>query len=181
MTQTQYLNGGTLYWRVAAVDADRNQGDFSPAQKIGFASKMRLQLVGFPIARRWSRVTVKVTDFTNKPVGGAAVRGFEPFFGARSFGARFADRFEGGARGLVGGGERGFAFRQAIGGGAAAGRGRLDFTDQRLPLSGEFLRRLVELGALGRCLFGALTDGFDLCCSLVLALAPFGAFADDRL
>ena len=29
--------------------------------------------------------------------------------------------------------------------------------------------------------FGALADGFDLCGGLVLALAPFGAFADDRL
>jgi hypothetical protein len=74
MTQTQYLNGGTLYWRVAAVDANRNQGDFSPAQKIGFASKMRLQLVGFPVAGRWSTVKVKVSDFANKPVGGAAIR-----------------------------------------------------------------------------------------------------------
>ncbi len=74
MTATQYLNGGTLYWRVAAVDADRNQGDFSPAQKIGFASKMRVTLSGFPIAGRWSKVTVKVADFTNKPVGGAAIR-----------------------------------------------------------------------------------------------------------
>jgi hypothetical protein len=74
MTQTQYLNGGTLYWRVAAVDADRNQGDYSPAQKVGFASKMRVQLVGFPLAGRWSKVTVKVTNFTNQPVGGAAIR-----------------------------------------------------------------------------------------------------------
>ena len=111
------------------------------------------------------------------PAGGAVAA----FFGAGGFRARFADRFECSARGLVGGGERGFAFRQAIGGGAAAGRGCLDFADQRLPLGGEFLRRLVELGALGRCLFGALTDGLDLCCGLVLALAPFGAFADDRL
>jgi len=74
MTQMQYLNGGTLYWRVAAVDADRNEGDFSPAQKIGFASKMSVQLVGFPLAGRWSKVTVKVMSLANTPVGGAAVR-----------------------------------------------------------------------------------------------------------
>lgn len=74
MTQMQFLNGGTLYWRVAAVDADRNEGDFSPAQKIGFASKMSVQLIGFPLAGRWSKVTVKVMNLTNTPVGGAAVR-----------------------------------------------------------------------------------------------------------
>jgi hypothetical protein len=73
MTQMQYLNGGTLWWRVAAIDADRNEGDFSPAQKIGFASKMRVTLLGVPLARRWSTIKVQVNDFTSKPVGGAAI------------------------------------------------------------------------------------------------------------
>ena len=30
LSQRDVLDGGTLYWRVAAVDADANVGDFSP-------------------------------------------------------------------------------------------------------------------------------------------------------
>ena len=97
------------------------------------------------------------------------------------FGARFADRFERGARGLVGGGKSGFALRQAVGGGAAAGGRRLDLADQRLALGGEFLRRLIELGPLGLCLLRALADGFDLRRGVVFAFVPFGTFARDRL
>ena len=40
LTQPVYTTGGTLYWRVAAVDAERNQGDYSPAQKIGLAKQI---------------------------------------------------------------------------------------------------------------------------------------------
>jgi hypothetical protein len=74
LTQPAYTNGGTLYWRVAAVDADRNQGDYSPAQKIGFAKKMRVYLTRFPMRGRKSAVVVNVVDMTSKPVAGAAVR-----------------------------------------------------------------------------------------------------------
>jgi hypothetical protein len=74
LTQPAYTNGGTLYWRVAAIDADRNQGDSSPAQKIGFAKQMRVSLTRFPVRGRKSAVVVKVVDSANKPVAGAAVR-----------------------------------------------------------------------------------------------------------
>ena len=74
LTAPAYTNGGTLYWRVAAVDADRNQGDYSPAQKIGFNKKMRVYLTRFPMRGRKSAVSVKVVDSANKPVAGAAVR-----------------------------------------------------------------------------------------------------------
>jgi hypothetical protein len=73
MTTPVYTNGGTLYWRVAAVDADRNQGDFSPAQKVGLVSHMRVTLLGFPARGRVSKVVVSVVDATSKPVGGARV------------------------------------------------------------------------------------------------------------
>jgi hypothetical protein len=74
LTQPMYLNGGTLYWHVAAIDAERNIGDYSPAQKIGLAARMRVSLTRFPLRGRRSTVTVKVVDMANKPVGGAAVR-----------------------------------------------------------------------------------------------------------
>jgi hypothetical protein len=73
LTQPIYLDGGTLYWRVAALDADRNIGDFSPAQKIGLAARMRVSLMRFPIRGRRSAVTAKVVDLKNKPVGGVRV------------------------------------------------------------------------------------------------------------
>jgi hypothetical protein len=74
LTQPMYLDGGTLYWRVAAVDADRNIGDFSPVQKIGLAARMRLALLRYPTRGRRSTVTVKVVNAANRPVPGAAVR-----------------------------------------------------------------------------------------------------------
>jgi hypothetical protein len=73
LTQPLYLDGGTLYWRAAAVDQDRNLGDFSPAQKIGLAARMRVSLTAFPVRGRRSRVSAKVVDAKNRPVGGARV------------------------------------------------------------------------------------------------------------
>ena len=59
---------------MAAIDANGNQGDYSPATKIGFAKKMRVSLTSFPVRGRKASVTVKVVDSANKPVAGAAVR-----------------------------------------------------------------------------------------------------------
>ena len=74
LTLPVYTTGGTLYWRVAAIDAERNQGDYSPAQKIGLAKKMRVYVTRFPVRGRKSAASVKVVDMANKPVAGAAVR-----------------------------------------------------------------------------------------------------------
>jgi hypothetical protein len=73
LTQPLYLDGGTLYWRVAAVDADRNVGDFSPVQKIGLAARMRVSLLRFPMRGRKATVTARVLDAKSKPVGGVRV------------------------------------------------------------------------------------------------------------
>jgi hypothetical protein len=73
LTQPLYLDGGTLYWRVAAVDADRNIGDFSPVQKIGLAARMRVWLMRVPVRGRKSTVTAKVADAKGKPIGGVRV------------------------------------------------------------------------------------------------------------
>ena len=74
LTQPMYLDGGTLFWRVAAVDADRNIGDFSPVQKIGLAARMRISILRYPMRGRRSTVSVKIVNATNSPVGGVAVR-----------------------------------------------------------------------------------------------------------
>ncbi len=74
LTQPGYLDGGTLYWRVAAIDAERNVGDYSPAQKIGLAARMRVVLHKYPIRGRRSVAAVKVVDAANRPVRTVAVR-----------------------------------------------------------------------------------------------------------
>ena len=50
--------------------------------------------------------------------------------------------------------------------------GVVDFSDQRLALPGEFLRRVGEFGPFAGCRLGALRDGGDLCRSVVIALVP---------
>jgi len=70
MTQYGYQAGGLLYWRVAAVDADRNQGDWTRKQQIRLQPRMRLSVLG--TARRGARS--KLIVWAGTPVG-EALRG----------------------------------------------------------------------------------------------------------
>jgi hypothetical protein len=45
LTHTLYLAGGTFWWRVAAMDEDRNQGDFSAAQRFDLPKAVGGQIV----------------------------------------------------------------------------------------------------------------------------------------
>jgi Carboxypeptidase regulatory-like domain len=74
LTHPFYQNGGTLYWRVAAMDDMRNLGEFAPAQRIDIAQRLRLASTGSPRRRRWTRVTVVVTDPNRRAVAAATVR-----------------------------------------------------------------------------------------------------------
>jgi hypothetical protein len=74
MTQSSYAAGGTLYWRVAAVDEDRNQGDWSPAQTISLQPRMRLSASGTAKRGRRSRITVRVATYSGKPLARVVVR-----------------------------------------------------------------------------------------------------------
>ena len=74
MTQTGYNAGGTLYWRVAVVDEDRNQGDWSQVQTIVLKPRMRITVSGLPKHGRKSRVTVRVATFTGTPLAKVAIR-----------------------------------------------------------------------------------------------------------
>ena len=69
-----YVNGGTLFWRVAAMDENRNVGEFAPPQKFNLAQRLRMAATGQPRRRRWTRVTVSVTDPARRPVRYATVR-----------------------------------------------------------------------------------------------------------
>ena len=74
MTQSSYNAGGSLYWRVAAVDEDRNQGDWSPMQTISLQPRLRLSVSGLARRGRKSRLTVRVLTYTGKPLARVVVR-----------------------------------------------------------------------------------------------------------
>ena len=74
MTQYGYQSGGTLYWRVAGVDEDRNQGDWSTAQQINLLPRMRMAVIGGARHKKKTRVTIKVSTTTGSWVGGVRVR-----------------------------------------------------------------------------------------------------------
>jgi hypothetical protein len=73
LTQSDYVNGGRLYWRVAAIDADGNLGDFTAPQEFGIAQALRVRAFGSPIKGR--RTTITVTASSGRgAVAGARIR-----------------------------------------------------------------------------------------------------------
>jgi len=74
MTQYGYTAGGTLYWRVAGVDEDRNQGDWSQMQVIRLLPKLRLTVVGSPRRRHASTVRAYVVDGRGQRLSRVLVR-----------------------------------------------------------------------------------------------------------
>jgi hypothetical protein len=74
LTKPQYESGGILYWRVAAVDEERNVGAFTQIQQVRLAERMRLTVAPNPRRGRWSRVVVTVKNAAGTPVRGATVR-----------------------------------------------------------------------------------------------------------
>lgn len=81
-----YGDGGTYYWRVAMVDADSNQGDWTPVHNFTLpalsgggttttAKKFRISATGYPVKNRYKYVTIYVKNAsTLAAVGGASVR-----------------------------------------------------------------------------------------------------------
>jgi len=74
MTSYAYAAGGILYWRVAGVDEDRNQGDWSQAQTIRLLPKMRMTTTGSARRKRKSRVNIYVVDGRGQRLAGVRVR-----------------------------------------------------------------------------------------------------------
>jgi hypothetical protein len=74
MNLTSYAAGGTLYWRVAAADEDRNQGDWTQIQQIRLQPRLRLTVSGFPRRKRTGTVSARVLDGRGRPLVGALVR-----------------------------------------------------------------------------------------------------------
>jgi hypothetical protein len=74
MTHPFYQLGGSLYWRVAAMDKAMNLGDWTAAQRIDIARRLQVAVNRPALRRRWTRMTVTVSDSTKKVVPGAVVR-----------------------------------------------------------------------------------------------------------
>jgi hypothetical protein len=74
LLRPQYETGGTLYWRVAGVDEERNVGAFTQIQQIRLAERMRLSVNSRPVRGRLSRVVVTLKSAAGEPVRGATVR-----------------------------------------------------------------------------------------------------------
>jgi hypothetical protein len=74
MTHPFYANGGTFYWRVAGRDKGLNLGDWSQAHKIDIAQRLRVAVNRPAMRKRWNRITVTVSDPSNRRVAKALVR-----------------------------------------------------------------------------------------------------------
>jgi hypothetical protein len=74
MTQSGYSAGGDLYWRVAVLDEDRNQGDWSQTGQIRMLPRLRLSVSGTAKHRKRSRFSIRVTKFAGGALAKAAVR-----------------------------------------------------------------------------------------------------------
>jgi hypothetical protein len=74
MSSYGYSSSSTLYWHVAAVDEDRNQGDWSQAQTIRLQPRLKVQVTGIARPKRMSTVRVSVMNAQGKRLGGAKVK-----------------------------------------------------------------------------------------------------------
>jgi hypothetical protein len=74
MTQAAYIARTPLFWRVAGMDEGNNIGDYTPAQRIGAAKRMRLAARGRTVRRRSTAVSITVRALPGGPLSGVTVR-----------------------------------------------------------------------------------------------------------
>jgi hypothetical protein len=74
LTSTGYTDGGKLLWRVAAIDAEGNQGDWSAPAKLTLAKALKVGGDVAPAMGKAQLVTITVTTVKGAPVKGVAVR-----------------------------------------------------------------------------------------------------------
>jgi hypothetical protein len=74
MTQFSYGTGGPFYWRVAGVDEDRNQGDWTQVQQIRLQPRLRVTVAGAARRKHLSTVVVSVYDGKGHRLSGVRVR-----------------------------------------------------------------------------------------------------------
>jgi hypothetical protein len=74
MTDSAWGSGKPMYWRVAGVDEDGNQGDFSPGQTVSLLPKLRLVVSGSLKRNRKRRVSVHATGVDGSSLAGVTIR-----------------------------------------------------------------------------------------------------------
>jgi hypothetical protein len=74
MSSYGYSGSTFLYWRVAAVDEDRNQGDWTQTQTIRLQPRLRVQVTGLARHKRMGTVRVSVMNAQGKRLAGAKVK-----------------------------------------------------------------------------------------------------------
>ncbi|HEV3477888.1 MAG TPA: hypothetical protein VG144_00405 [Gaiellaceae bacterium] len=113
LTQPAYMQGGTFWWKVAAMDEDLNLGDYTRAHSFSLAKgpdavrvtqKLRLRAKGRLKRRKTRRLVVTVTAGA-RPLAGARVRlfgvGLKTKWKASGRGGRVVFRVRPKARGFV--------------------------------------------------------------------------------
>jgi hypothetical protein len=74
LTQQDFVDGGTMYWRVAAIDPDGNTGAYTKGKKFVLLARLQVQISNQPPHGVRGPVTVTVLNAQGKPVKGAAVK-----------------------------------------------------------------------------------------------------------
>jgi hypothetical protein len=86
LSSSAYTSGGTFYWRVAMIDADNNQGDFTavksftlPAQTgdgggTTITQRFRVTSEGNPVRNRKRKIALTIRNTSFQPVASARVR-----------------------------------------------------------------------------------------------------------
>jgi large repetitive protein len=74
LTSSGYTDGGRLLWRVAAIDAEGNQGDWSAPSRIMLAKGLKVAGDAGPAKGKVQAITVTVTNVKGAPVKGVTVR-----------------------------------------------------------------------------------------------------------
>jgi hypothetical protein len=73
LTQQGYLDGGTLYWRVAGMDEGGNVGGWV-TRELTRLKRMSVRVIGSLARRKRGIAIVKVTDAKGRPIKGAKIR-----------------------------------------------------------------------------------------------------------
>jgi hypothetical protein len=74
MTSYGYTTASHLYWRVAGVDEDRNQGDWTQVRQIKMQPRLRVSVSGLARHKKLSSVRVTVRNPQGKALKGAKVK-----------------------------------------------------------------------------------------------------------
>ena len=74
MTRGTYDQGGTFYWRVAGVDEDNNQGDWTEFQQIRLQPGMRMSVLGLLRHGKKGKVSVTMRTTDGSWLGNVRVR-----------------------------------------------------------------------------------------------------------